>query len=94
LGISYHGGCLWSTDKDYRKLVPILAHCVTSVSSLASDFGHGLALDFGFGFDHMQFVNCWGLSHYNIIILEGINKLKSKFLATTQTKTNSQIWGI
>jgi hypothetical protein len=47
LGISSRGGCLWSTDKDYRKLVPILAHCVNSVSGLALDFGYGLALDFG-----------------------------------------------
>jgi hypothetical protein len=33
-------------------MVPFLAHCVNSVSILASDFGHGLALDFGL--DHMQ----------------------------------------
>ena len=45
LGISSSGGCLWSTDKDDRKLVSILAHCVNSVSSLALDFGHCLALD-------------------------------------------------
>ena len=50
---------------------------MNSVSSLASDFGHGLALDFGL--DHLQLVNCWGVSHYKIIILEGINKLTSKF---------------
>jgi hypothetical protein len=48
---------------------------VNSVSSLASDFGHGLSLDFGL--DHMQLVNCLGVSHDKIIILEGINKLKS-----------------
>jgi hypothetical protein len=36
-------------------MVPILAHCVTSVSSLALDFVYGLALDFGS--DHMQLVN-------------------------------------
>jgi hypothetical protein len=59
LGISSRGGCLWSTDKDYRKVVPILAHGVHSVSGLALDFGHGLALDFGL--DHMQLVNCWGV---------------------------------
>ena len=50
MGISSCGGWLWSTDKDYRKLVPILAHGVNSVS--------GLALDFGL--DHLQLVNCWG----------------------------------
>ena len=32
-----------STDKDYRKLVSILAHCVNSVSGLALDFCYGLA---------------------------------------------------
>ena len=58
-----------------------------SVSGLASDFGHGIALDFGL--DHMQLVNCWDVSHYKANttelirrrkrILEGINKLKSKF---------------
>jgi hypothetical protein len=26
LGISSRGRCLWSTDQDYRKLFPILAH--------------------------------------------------------------------
>jgi hypothetical protein len=26
LGISSRGSGLWSTDKDYRKLFPILAH--------------------------------------------------------------------
>ena len=77
MDISYRGRCLWSTDKDYRKLVPILAHCVNTVSSLALDFGYGLALDIGL--DHMQLVNYWGLSHYKIIILEGINKLISEF---------------
>jgi hypothetical protein len=46
LGISSRGGCLWSTDKDDRKLVSILAHCVNSVSDLALDFGYGLSLDF------------------------------------------------
>ena len=46
-GISSCGGCLWSTDKDDRKLVCILAHCVNSVSGLALDFGYGLALGFG-----------------------------------------------
>ena len=59
MGISSRGKCLWSTDKDYRILVPILAHGVHSVSGLALDFGHGLALDFGL--DHMQLVNCWGV---------------------------------
>ena len=59
MGISSRGGCLWSTDKDYRKVVHILAHGVHSVSGLALDFGHGLALDFGL--DHMQLVNCWGV---------------------------------
>jgi hypothetical protein len=47
LGISSRGGCLWSTDKDDRKEITILAHAVNSVSGLALDFGHGLALDFG-----------------------------------------------
>ena len=55
MGISSRGGCLWSTDKDYRILVPILAHGVHSVSGLALDFGHGLVLHFGL--DHMQLVN-------------------------------------
>jgi hypothetical protein len=55
LGISSRGGCLWSTDKDYWKLVPILAHYVTSVSGLALDFVYGLVLDFGS--DHMQLLN-------------------------------------
>jgi hypothetical protein len=60
LGISSRGGCLWSSDKDYRKLVPILAYCVTSDSGLALDFVYGLALDFvylfsfRFGSGHMQ----------------------------------------
>jgi hypothetical protein len=26
LGISSRGGCLWSNDKEYWKLFPILAH--------------------------------------------------------------------
>ena len=55
MGISSRGRCLWSTDKDYRKLVSILAHCVNSVSGLALDFGNRLALDFGL--DLMQLVN-------------------------------------
>ena len=41
------GGCLLSTEKDYKKEIPILAHVVNSVPGLALDFGHGLALDFG-----------------------------------------------
>jgi hypothetical protein len=45
-GISSHGGCLWSTDKDYTKQITCLAHAVNSVSGLALDFGHRLALDF------------------------------------------------
>ena len=34
------------TDKEHRKLVPILeqVHGVNSISGLASDFGYGLAL--------------------------------------------------
>jgi hypothetical protein len=44
-----------TTDKDFRKMVSILAHCVNSVSSLALDFGYGLAFDFGL--DLMQLVN-------------------------------------
>jgi hypothetical protein len=47
LGISSRGGCLGSTDKDYRKEITILAHAVNSVSGLSLDFGHGLVLDFG-----------------------------------------------
>jgi hypothetical protein len=44
LGIrSRSGGCLWSTDKDYRKQFAKLAHAVNSVFGLALDFGHGLA---------------------------------------------------
>jgi hypothetical protein len=35
----------------YRRLAPILSHCVNSVSSLALDFGYRLALDFGL--DHI-----------------------------------------
>ena len=46
LGISSRGGCLWSTDKEYRKLVSILAHYVNSVSGLGLDLSYGLALDF------------------------------------------------
>ena len=45
MGISSRGGSLWSTDNDYRKQIPILAHAMNSVSGLASDFGYGLALD-------------------------------------------------
>ena len=56
LGISSCGRCLRSTDKDYRKLVPILAHGVQSDSSLALDLGYSLALDLGL--EHMQLVNC------------------------------------
>ena len=47
MGISYRHRCLWSTDKDYRKQIPIVAHAVNSVSSLILDFDHGLYLDFG-----------------------------------------------
>ena len=46
---------LVKTDKDYRKLIPIFAHGVNSVSVLALHFGHGIALDFGL--DHMHIVN-------------------------------------
>jgi hypothetical protein len=46
LGISSRGGCFWSTDIDYRKMVSILAHCVNSVSGLSLDFAYGLAFDF------------------------------------------------
>ena len=46
MGISSRGRCLCSTDKDYRKLVSILGHCVNSISGLAYDFDYGLALDF------------------------------------------------
>ena len=47
LGISSRGRCLWVNDKDYKKQIPILAHAGNSVSGLALDFDHGLALDFG-----------------------------------------------
>jgi hypothetical protein len=47
LGISSRGGCLWPTDKDYRKQITTLAHAVNSISGLALDFGRCLALDFG-----------------------------------------------
>ena len=33
------------TDKEYRKIVYILVHGVSSVSCLALDSGHSLALD-------------------------------------------------
>ena len=39
--------CPWVQLQDYRKQINILAHAVNSVSGLAFDFGHGLALDFG-----------------------------------------------
>jgi hypothetical protein len=54
LGISSRGRCLWSTEKDYRKHIPILAHAGNSVSRLALDFDHGSALDFGL--DNISFV--------------------------------------
>ena len=46
LGISSRGRCHWSSDKDCRKQITTTAHSVNSVSSLALDFGHDLALDF------------------------------------------------
>jgi hypothetical protein len=45
--MSFRGRCLWSIDKDYREQIAIFAHAVNSVSGLALDFGHGLALDLG-----------------------------------------------
>ena len=49
--------CLWSTDKDYRKLFLNL-NLVNSVSGLAIDFVYSLPLDFSL--DHMRLINCWG----------------------------------
>jgi hypothetical protein len=53
LGISSQSGYLWSTDKDYKKMVSILAYCVNSASGLFSGFGYGIALEL----DLMQPVN-------------------------------------
>ena len=68
MGISSRGRCLWSTDKDYRKLFPILAHVLYTDAAL-------FPLHFTFYILHLHFTHQSLQLWHHIIFISNKNLL-------------------